>query len=200
MSAYHRIVWIHNQIIEQKYPNSAVIAKRFEISGRQAQRDVEYMRDSLNAPLEYSSKQKGYYYSCVFALPTFFLSAADINVLNQIGNHYQMLGKYGYKNYQQGSDLLLKITAAEKKSKEKSCLEPFRTEIKIIGERNYFPALEHFKCDKLEDNIFIYAFFEPEIFLSILISSGVNFQILRPKWLINQLEAKLKIILKAHGL
>jgi predicted DNA-binding transcriptional regulator YafY len=200
MSAYHRILWIHNRIIEQKYPNAAKIAEQFEISNRQAQRDVEYMRDSLNAPLGYSPKQKGYFYSCAFALPTFFLSDSDMNILNQINGHYMLLSGYGYENFRKGSELLTKMTSDSKQPKAGNRLEPYRVEIEITGERNYFPALEYFKCNKLDDNIYAYAFYEPEIFLSILISSGLNFRILRPKWLISRLQSRLEAILQAHKL
>jgi predicted DNA-binding transcriptional regulator YafY len=62
MSNNHRIVWIDAQIRENRYPNAVTIAEKFSISSRQAARDLEYLRDSMCAPLAYSREQKGYYY------------------------------------------------------------------------------------------------------------------------------------------
>ncbi|XEC95990.1 helix-turn-helix transcriptional regulator [Paenibacillus tarimensis] len=62
MSNNHRIVWIDAQIRENRYPNAVTIAEKFSISPRQAARDLEYLRDSMCAPLTYSRERKGYYY------------------------------------------------------------------------------------------------------------------------------------------
>ncbi|WP_309272983.1 WYL domain-containing protein [Paenibacillus sp.] len=45
------------------YPNCTDIADQFCISRRQAARDVEYLRDSMGAPIEYCHVRKGYYYT-----------------------------------------------------------------------------------------------------------------------------------------
>lgn len=60
--AFERYYWFHNQIKEGKYPNSKKLAIQFEISQKQAQRDIDFIRDRLNAPIIYSSAKKGYYY------------------------------------------------------------------------------------------------------------------------------------------
>lgn len=62
MSNLHRILWFDQQVRGQNYPNRKSLAETFEISIRQAQRDIDYLRDSLLAPIEYDSKYKGYYY------------------------------------------------------------------------------------------------------------------------------------------
>lgn len=41
MSNLHRIRWFDGQIREGNYPNSTALAGQFEISKRQAQRDIE---------------------------------------------------------------------------------------------------------------------------------------------------------------
>lgn len=63
MSSMHRTRWIDAQIRLRNYPNCGGIAERFSISLRQAARDVEYLRDSMGAPIEYCRKRKGYYYA-----------------------------------------------------------------------------------------------------------------------------------------
>lgn len=63
MSNLHRIKWIDGKIRNNNYPNCRKICEEFEISNRQALRDIEYLRDSLNAPVQYSQKYRGYYYT-----------------------------------------------------------------------------------------------------------------------------------------
>ena len=58
----HRIYRIERSIKEGKYPNAAQLAKMLEVSQRTVQRDIEYMRDLLGAPVEYDKSKRGYYY------------------------------------------------------------------------------------------------------------------------------------------
>jgi predicted DNA-binding transcriptional regulator YafY len=58
----HRIAWIDGQIRAGRHPNASTIAARFEISRRQAARDIEYLRHSLGAPISYSTEHNGYRY------------------------------------------------------------------------------------------------------------------------------------------
>jgi hypothetical protein len=62
MGNMHRILWFDEQVRFGKYPNSSHLAERFEISVRQACRDIEYLTDSLRAPLVYNPKRRGYQY------------------------------------------------------------------------------------------------------------------------------------------
>jgi len=58
--AYERYFWFHGQIRANRYPNARKLSEKFEISGKQAQRDIEFMRDRLWAPLVYNSNKRGY--------------------------------------------------------------------------------------------------------------------------------------------
>jgi hypothetical protein len=60
--AYERYYWFHGQIKSGHYPNARKLAERFELSDKQAQRDIEFMRDRLYAPLSFNPAQKGYEY------------------------------------------------------------------------------------------------------------------------------------------
>jgi len=47
----------------RRISNTTSLAKQFEISVKTAQRDIEFMRDRLNCPLQYDSSLKGYFTS-----------------------------------------------------------------------------------------------------------------------------------------
>ena len=53
------------------------LAERFNISHRQAQRDVDYLKKKLGAPMEYSLEHKGYYYTEQYSLPMVLSSDND---------------------------------------------------------------------------------------------------------------------------
>lgn len=93
MSNLHRILWIDGQIRGNKYPNCRIIAQRFEISPRQASRDVEYLRYSLDAPIAYCAKNNGYYYQGdTFVLPAHFLSREEKDTLGFLAYQYRSMG------------------------------------------------------------------------------------------------------------
>ena len=89
MGNLHRIQWIDQRIRAGQYPNCTAIAAQFEISGRQAARDIEYLRDSLGAPIAYSAKHNGYVYKgSEFRLPQLALSVEDKDTLRTLSVQY----------------------------------------------------------------------------------------------------------------
>lgn len=58
--AYERYFWFHGQLKAGRYPNARKLSEKFEFSIKQAQRDIEFMRDRLSAPLLYNPEKKGY--------------------------------------------------------------------------------------------------------------------------------------------
>ena len=60
---FRRIPYIDDQISGGRYPNAVSLAKKLEVNSRTIQRDIEYMKDTLYAPIEYDPVQKGYYYT-----------------------------------------------------------------------------------------------------------------------------------------
>ena len=58
--AYERYNWFYGQIKAGQYPNAKKLSEKCEISQKQAQRDIEFMRDRLDAPLVYNSEKRGY--------------------------------------------------------------------------------------------------------------------------------------------
>ena len=69
MTANERIQWLHKKICEEAYPSAVDLANKFSISRRQAQRDVDKLKNELGAPINYSYTYNGYYYSKEFSLP-----------------------------------------------------------------------------------------------------------------------------------
>ncbi len=77
--AYERYYWFHEQIKCNEHPNSKLLAEKFEISQKTAQRDIEFMRDRIGAPLEYSHADRGYYYTDKgYELPPIWLNENEL--------------------------------------------------------------------------------------------------------------------------
>ena len=98
---YARILFIDKMISEGNFPSAPKIAKEYEgVSVITIKRDIEYMRDILNAPIEYDKNRKGYYYSDkTFRLPFLFTSEEEIlSGSIAIKLLYQYRGTPIYKN------------------------------------------------------------------------------------------------------
>ena len=81
-TALPRIYFIDREIASGKFPNTGTLAKTYETGTATISRDIEFMRDRLNAPIEYDFKRKGYYYTQkTFRLPAAFTSAEDMLAL-----------------------------------------------------------------------------------------------------------------------
>jgi proteasome accessory factor B len=60
---WERMMRMHQLIKDGKYPNCSKLAREFEVATRTIKRDVDFMRDRLNLPIEYDSRRYGFYYS-----------------------------------------------------------------------------------------------------------------------------------------
>lgn len=97
MPSIHRIQWFDAHVRTGRYPNARSLAERFEISHRQAQRDIEYMRDSLGAPLEYCASRRGYRYSeDTFALPSLVVTAKEGATLAALASQYSDIARLAF--------------------------------------------------------------------------------------------------------
>lgn len=80
---YERFLWFDGRIKAARFPNAKILAEKFEISGRTAQRDIEFMRDRLGAPLDYQHQRKGYFYSdSSYELPSIWFNEDNIIALS----------------------------------------------------------------------------------------------------------------------
>lgn len=76
---FERMHYIHSQLAAERHPNCSSIARHFEMSPRTIQRDIDYMRDRLQLPIDYDPSHRGYFYTQpVSSLPTLQLSHEEI--------------------------------------------------------------------------------------------------------------------------
>ena len=61
-----RIAAFDRAIRAGEYPNARTIARELEVGHRTVQRDVEFLRDRLGAPLAFDRRRNGYYYNRPF--------------------------------------------------------------------------------------------------------------------------------------
>ncbi|NLE61828.1 MAG: WYL domain-containing protein [Planctomycetes bacterium] len=70
---------IDRQIRECAYPNCARLAREWEVSVRTVMRDLDYLRDELQAPIAYDRLKHGFFYTePSFSLPALSLSESDL--------------------------------------------------------------------------------------------------------------------------
>jgi predicted DNA-binding transcriptional regulator YafY len=58
-----RITKIHEMVRRGGYPNCSGIAAEIEVTPKTIQRDITFMRDELQLPIEYDAVRHGYYYT-----------------------------------------------------------------------------------------------------------------------------------------
>src|SRR5262245_7783372 len=77
-----RMLRIHQAIRSGDYPNASTLAVELEVSTKSIQRDVEFMRDRMNLPLEYDPHRFGYFYTEeVNAFPTLQITQGELFAL-----------------------------------------------------------------------------------------------------------------------
>ncbi len=77
--SYERYLWFHRKLKNNRYPKLKDLMEAFEISRRQAAREIENMRLFFKAPVEYEPMERGYYYSDdSFELPAPMISEEEI--------------------------------------------------------------------------------------------------------------------------
>jgi predicted DNA-binding transcriptional regulator YafY len=77
-----RLVALDRMIRSGEYPNARTMAVQLEVNRRTIYRDLDFLRDSWGAPLEFSPRKKGFYYSQPdYALPLLRLSEGELVAL-----------------------------------------------------------------------------------------------------------------------
>ena len=70
-----RLLDLDRRLRNNEYPNCTSFAEHWEISTKTAQRDIDFLRDRMGAPIDYDALKRGYYYT----EPTFMLPAVQMN-------------------------------------------------------------------------------------------------------------------------
>ena len=79
---FWRLVELDRQIREGKHPNCLTFADKWEVAQKTVQRDIDYLKYSLDAPIEFDRIKKGYYYTDKsWFLPSLNMSEGDLLVL-----------------------------------------------------------------------------------------------------------------------
>ena len=175
MNANTRIQWLHKKMTMKSYPNAQRLAERFGISHRQAQRDMDYLRRELGAPIAYDNSRKGFYYTDPFVLPVLFSSDNDDLYMPEIFN-------------------------AEKKelAADESIIQmqiPYTATVEI---KNKLTALElsSYIVAKQPKERYVCEFHSVEKFIGLLLSLDSDFRLIEPYWLRERLVRSAKRVLE----
>jgi len=81
-SQWKRLLKLNDRIKAGKYPNCSSFAQEWEVSPKTIQRDVEFLKDQLGAPIEYDALKQGYYYTDpFFMLPSIPMTEGELLAL-----------------------------------------------------------------------------------------------------------------------
>lgn len=87
-----RLTKIHAKIKSGCFPNTKQLAFDLEISVPTISRDIEFLKNRFNAPIEYDAKEHGYFYSSEFDMPLSMISSVDMLTLSSakmLLSHYE---------------------------------------------------------------------------------------------------------------
>ena len=179
-SASQRIQWLHKKIAEKAYPNAFHLAERFRISHRQAQRDVDYLRHDMGAPLAYSAIEKGYYYSEPFTFPLIIETEGDVDF----------------------NDAITGIKEINNATAERSVLQlqlPYYATLEIKDRMTVLNLRSLIVSDEPHHR-YRCEFPSVELFLGIIMSMGAEIKIVEPMWLRERLVEFAKKVIESNPL
>ena len=163
MNANDRIQWFHKKILANCYPNASHLSEQFDISHRQAQRDVEFLKKELDAPLAYSAAKKGYFYEREFTLPFIVETENDTDyqsVISGLRAYNEMAAEHSVIQMQLPYTAVLEIT----------------DRMTVMNLRSFIVGQEkrhRYRCE----------FPSIELFLGVIMSSDADIRIVSPDWL-----------------
>jgi predicted DNA-binding transcriptional regulator YafY len=77
-----RMLRIHQALQAGGFPNASKLAREAEVSTKTIHRDIEFMRDRLNLPVEFAPSNNGYFYNGeVSSFPTMQITEGEIFAL-----------------------------------------------------------------------------------------------------------------------
>ena len=176
MKADFRIQWLHKKLCENCYPNAMRLAEKFNISHRQAQRDIDSLKKDLGAPLKYSNSHKGFYYTSEFSLPSVVTTEKDseyIDTINNVSGFGQLAAK------QSAMQLHIPYTATVE----------IKDKLTVMNMRPFISAQKSkyiYECE----------FQSVEMFLGAIMAMESDIKIVSPDWLRDKIVSTAERILK----
>jgi predicted DNA-binding transcriptional regulator YafY len=77
-----RMLHIHQALAAEKFPNASSLAHELEVNTKTIYRDIEFMRNRLNLPVEFKGSRNGFYYTGeVSAFPTMQITEGELFAL-----------------------------------------------------------------------------------------------------------------------
>ncbi|MBE6596735.1 MAG: hypothetical protein E7641_03595 [Ruminococcaceae bacterium] len=156
-----RIQWLHKKICENCYPNAMRLAEKFNISHRQAQRDIDHLRTAYGAPLKYSASHKGFYYESEFSLPLVTLTENDSEFSDVVSG-------FGYSGFAERSVIQMQI--------------PYSAQLEIKDKLTVM-NLRPFIVAQLPKHVYECEFQSVEMFIGIIMAFETDIKIVSPDWL-----------------
>ena len=172
MSANDRIQWFHKRTADMRYPNANRLAERFGISHRQAQRDVDYLKNALGAPLAYNAEHRGFYYTADYSLPT-------------------------YTSDEGGADFVAAVTGNDTVAATREIVQmqiPYTAVLKIPDKLTQLELKQFIVGEESRGN-YICEFHSVELFLGVIFSTEADITIVKPDWLRERLVRSARRVL-----
>ena len=173
-----RIQWLHKKLLSGSYPNSHRMAERFHISPRQAQRDLDFLRKELHAPIAYDSQRRGFYYTEKFTLPLLLTSDNDELYIPEVSP----------------------LQSPEELGAQESIIQmqiPYSATLEI-SDKLAVMELTPYIVERPAKGRIVCEFHSVERFVGILMSLEVDFRIVEPDWLRSKLTSAALRIIKNH--
>ncbi|HEY1434957.1 MAG TPA: WYL domain-containing protein [Thermoanaerobaculia bacterium] len=90
---WRRLQIIHHEIKEGRHPNTSSLAAQLSVSSKTVQRDLDYLRDELEAPIEFHRDENGYAYARNdYVLPFLPVDGQDLFSIGVAAQVLQLLG------------------------------------------------------------------------------------------------------------
>lgn len=173
-----RIQWLHNRIASGNYPNENLLAEKFGVARRTAERDVNYMKNTLGAPMKYSPAHQGFCYAAEYSLPVTVTTAND--------DEY--------------SGITAKFTAGTV-SKSNTIVQlqiPYTAELYIPDKLAALELKNFVIASKPRRHMYVCEFHSAELFLGIIMSLDAEIKVISPEWLRERAVSSAEKILKSN--
>ena len=105
-----RLLELHELLKVGKFPNCSTFAEKWEVASKTIQRDIDFLRDQMGAPIEYDALKRGYYYTDpFFMLPSISMNEGELTAL--------MIGTRALEQYR-GTPVAAKLESVLEKLSE----------------------------------------------------------------------------------